>query len=124
MSIYRSESAARELKAGLLADFLMRQRMPADLAATMTPNQWLLVANLARIHPPSDKTCALALDALRGKELERHKDFQRRLRELEERTRPQTCQPKSKSKNPGRKVAPSKGSKHERRIQKPSRKNR
>jgi hypothetical protein len=63
-SIYEAE--ARTRKAHALTSALQRHGIRADEASNFTPDQWVVVANSAKVNPPSTMTIALVIEWLRG----------------------------------------------------------
>jgi hypothetical protein len=65
-SIY--EERARANKAYAICSALERHGISADEASNFTPDQWVVVANSAKVNPPSTMTIALVIEWLRGSE--------------------------------------------------------
>jgi hypothetical protein len=66
------EESARSRKAlalaFALASALQRHGITADEAANFTPDQWVVVAFITKVNPPSTMTIALVIEWLRGSE--------------------------------------------------------
>jgi hypothetical protein len=57
-------------KAYALTSALQRHGISADEASDFSPDQWVVVANSAKVNPPSTMTIALVIEWLRGSEAE------------------------------------------------------
>jgi hypothetical protein len=64
------EERNRANKAYALCSALQRHGIRADEASNFTPDQWVVVANSAKVNPPSTMTIALVIEWLRGSENE------------------------------------------------------
>jgi hypothetical protein len=62
---YPHEALARSRKAHALTTALQRHGIRADEAINFTPDQWVVVANAAKVNPPSTMTIALVIEWLR-----------------------------------------------------------
>jgi hypothetical protein len=60
------EESACSRKAFALTSALQRHGIRADEASNFTPDQWVVVANAAKVNPPSSMTIALVIEWLRG----------------------------------------------------------
>lgn len=72
----------------ILASFLDRHGVSAEHASDMTPEQFTMTANLARLSSTPDQAAVVA--SLNGRQMRRHQaadDFRARLAQLERGTR-------------------------------------
>jgi hypothetical protein len=58
------EERARANKAYAICSALQRHGIRADEASDFTPDQWVVVANAAKVNPPSTMTIALVIEWL------------------------------------------------------------
>ena len=62
------EYAARQRKCALLVDILVRAKFGYATCRLLEPKDWALVAEQARVKPPSAETVEMVLDTLKSLE--------------------------------------------------------